>query len=456
MRYFTLILIALFPAFCFAGEEDSTFARKIFDEALTKGRCYEMLDVLCNDIGARLSGSPEAARAVEWGKREMEKHGFDRVFLQEVMVPHWIRGDVEKGVIYTSDGKENRKVPICALGGSISTPEGGIKAEVVEVHGFDELKALGKTGINGKIVFFNRPMDPKLIITGPAYGGAVNQRHKGAAESVKYGALGVIVRSMTLALDDVPHTGSMKYDSAGVKIPAAAISTKGADYLSVLLKTDPNAMFHLELSCQTLPDEKSFNVIGEIKGSEKPEEIILVGGHLDSWDLGHGAHDDGAGCVQAIEALRLFKALNIKPKRTIRAVLFMNEENGLRGGKKYAELAKKNGENHIAAIESDAGGFTPRGFGISANASDIEKVQRWNHIFEDYDLLRIEKGWGGADITPLKEQGTVLIGYRPDSQRYFDYHHSSIDTFDKVNKRELELGAASIATLLYFISEYGL
>lgn len=456
MRYFTLILIALFPALCFAGEEDSTFARKIFDEALTKGRCYEMLDVLCNDIGARLSGSPEAAKAVEWGKMEMEKHGFDRVFLQEVMVPHWVRGDVEKGVIYTSDGKKNRDVPICALGGSIGTPEGGIKAEVIEVNGLEELKELGEAIISGKIVFFNRPMDPRLISTGSAYGGAVNQRHKGAAESAKYGAIGVVVRSMTLALDDVPHTGAMKYDSAGVKIPAAAISTKGAEYLSVLLKTDPMALFHLELSCETLPDEMSFNVIGEIKGSEKPEEIILVGGHLDSWDLGHGAHDDGAGCVQAIEALRLFKALDIKPKRTIRAVLFMNEENGLRGGKKYAELAKINGENHIAAIESDAGGFTPRGFGINADDTDIEKVQRWNSVFEDYDLLRIGKGWGGADITPLKEQGTVLIGYRPDSQRYFDYHHTSIDTFDKVNKRELELGAASMATLLYFISEYGL
>ncbi len=456
MRFFSFLAFAFFPFFCFSGVEDSTFARKIFDEALTNGRCYEMLDVLCNDVGARLSGSPEAAKAVEWGKIEMEKHGFDRVFLQEVMVPHWVRGDVEKGVIYTSDGKKNKDIPICALGGSIGTFEGGVKAEVIEVHGLEELKELGEAIISGKIVFFNRPMDPRLISTGSAYGGAVNQRHKGAAESAKYGAIGVIVRSMTLALDDVPHTGAMKYDSAGVKIPAAAISTKGADYLSVLLETDPMATFHLELSCETLADEMSYNVIGEIKGSEKPEEIILVGGHLDSWDLGQGAHDDGAGCVQAIEALRLFKALNIIPKRTIRAVLFMNEENGLRGGKKYAELAKLNGENHIAAIESDAGGFTPRGFGINADAAGIEKVQRWNSVFEDYDLLRIGKGWGGADITPLKEQGTVLIGYRPDNQRYFDYHHTSIDTFDKVNKIELELGAASIATLLFFLSEYGL
>jgi len=456
MKFLTFILIVLLPFSGIAGIEDSVIARKFFDEALVNGKCYEMLEDLCKNVGARLSGSPEAAKAVEWGKREMEKYDFDRVFLQEVMVPHWVRGDIETGAILTSDGKHRKDVPVCALGGSISTIEGGLEAEVVEVKDFDELEKFGMDVIKGKIVFYNRPMDPKLISTGAAYGGAVNQRHRGAAEAVKYGAVGVIVRSMTLSLDDVPHTGSMKYDSVGTKIPAAAISTKGANYLSVLLKTDPNAMFQLELSCKTLPDEKSYNVIGEIRGSEKPEEIILVGGHLDSWDLGEGAHDDGAGCVQSIEALRLFKALKIRPKRTIRAVLFMNEENGLRGGKKYAELAKQNKENHIAAIESDAGGFTPRGFGINANANAVEKVQRWNDVFQDYDLLRISKGWGGADISPLKEHGTVLIGYRPDTQRYFDYHHTAIDTFDKVNKRELELGAAAMATLLYFISEYGL
>jgi hypothetical protein len=297
---------------------------------------------------------------------------------------------------------------------------------------------------------------PIFINTGAAYGGAVNQRHKGAAEAAKFGAVGAIVRSMTTKLDDVPHTGSMKYDSVGVKIPGGAISTLAANKLSELLAVEPDLKFYFQMNCETLPDVKSYNVVGEIKGSEIPEEIILVGGHLDSWDVGHGAHDDGTGCVQAIEALRLFKVLGIHPKRTIRAVLFMNEENGIRGGKKYAELAKQNNENHIAAIESDAGGFVPRGFGIKGTEEQVSGVVAWKPIFDDYNMGQIAKGWGGADIGPLKDQGTALIGFRPDTQRYFDLHHTKEDTFDKVHKRELELGAAGMATLLYLLSEYGL
>jgi len=452
--YAAALMLAITTAH--SQESDSIVARKIFDEELTNGQCYEMLDYLCNRIGSRLSGSPQAAAAVEWGKQEMEKHGFDRVYLQEVMVPHWVRGNIEKGKILNSKLIGDREVPVCALGGSVATLEGGITAKVVEVHSFEELETLGKKNIEGKFVFYNRPMDPKLISTGSAYGGAVEQRHKGAMHAAKYGAVGAIVRSMTLSLDDVTHTGSMKYDSLGTKIPTAAISTKGANLLSRLLKNDPSVRFHLELNCETLPDVKSYNVIGEIVGSEKPEEIVLVGGHLDSWDKGQGAHDDGAGCVQSIEVLRLFKALDIVPKRTIRAVLFMNEENGMRGGKEYAAQAKANNENHIAAIESDAGGFAPRGFGIDGDSLKREKIESWKPVFEDYNLHKIGKGWGGADIAPLKDQGTVLIGYRPDNQRYFDYHHTDIDTFDKVNKRELEMGAAAMTVLVYLLSEYGL
>ncbi|MBL4658394.1 MAG: M20/M25/M40 family metallo-hydrolase, partial [Flavobacteriales bacterium] len=237
---------------------------------------------------------------------------------------------------------------------------------------------------------------------------------------------------------------------------SAAISTKAANLLSASLAKDKEVQFFFKMNCRTLPDVKSYNVIGEIKGSEKPEEIIVVGGHLDSWDVGHGAHDDGAGCVQAIEAVRLFKVLGITPKRTIRAVLFMNEENGIRGGKKYAEVAKEKKENHIAAIESDAGGFTPRGFGIKGTEQQLATITAWKSIFADYNMGKLAKGWGGADIGPLKDQGTVLIGFRPDTQRYFDLHHTNEDTFDKVNKRELELGAAGMGVLLYLLSEYGL
>jgi len=456
MRNYLIIPLLAFALNLTAGDSDSVVARKFFNEELLHGKSYEMLDELCNDIGHRLSGSEGAARAVKWGEAIMREYKFDRVFLQEVMVPHWVRGAQETARIQRANSDETINVPICALGGSIGTGKDGITAEVVEVRSVEELTALGEEKIKGKIVFYNRPLDATLINTGAAYGGAVNQRHKGAAEAAKFGAVGAIVRSMTTKLDDVPHTGSMKYDSAGVKIPGGAISTLAANKLSELLAVEPDLKFYFQMNCETLPDVKSYNVVGEIKGSEIPEEIILVGGHLDSWDVGHGAHDDGTGCVQAIEALRLFKVLGIHPKRTIRAVLFMNEENGIRGGKKYAELAKQNNENHIAAIESDAGGFVPRGFGIKGTEEQVSGVVAWKPIFDDYNMGQIAKGWGGADIGPLKDQGTALIGFRPDTQRYFDLHHTKEDTFDKVHKRELELGAAGMATLLYLLSEYGL
>lgn len=456
MRNFFILLLLVIAFNLSASDNDSIVARKFFTEELVNGKSYEMLDELCNDIGHRLSGSEGAARAVEWGKRVMEGHGFDRVYLQEVMVPHWVRGDKELGKIMLAHGSKMVDVPICALGGSVATEKDGIMAKVVEVKSLEELSALGKEGVEGKIVFYNRPMDPTLISTGSAYGGAVKQRYKGAAEAAKYGAVGAIVRSMTLKLDDVPHTGAMKYDSVGVQIPTAAISTKAADLLSKELLKDSEVQFYFKMNCRTLPDVKSYNVIGEIKGSEKPNEIIVVSGHLDSWDLGQGAHDDGAGCVQAIEAVRLFKALDITPKRTIRAVLYMNEENGLRGGDEYAAQAIDNKENHIAAIESDAGGFTPRGFGIKGNDKELKQILAWKPIFEDYNMGKLAKGWGGADIGPLKDQGTVLIGFRPDTQRYFDLHHTKEDTFDKIHKRELELGAAGMGVMVFLLSEYGL
>ncbi len=456
MRIRIIIWALLVSSTVMGQESDSAVARKIFTEALTKGQSYEMLEYLCTRIGSRLSGSPQAAAAVEWSKQQMEKYGFDKVTLQEVMVPHWVRGASEYAVIVNSKAIGSLEVPALALGGSIATPPGGITANVVEVQNFEELEKLGKKAIQGKIVFYNRPLDPTLISTGSAYGGAVDQRHDGAKYAARYGAVAAIVRSMTTLHDDVPHTGSMGYDSVGTKIPTAAISTNAANLLSSLLKDDPGVQFHLELHCETLPDVMSYNVIGEITGSEFPDEIILVGGHLDSWDVGHGAHDDGGGCVQSIEVLRLFKALGIVPKRTLRAVMFMNEENGMRGATEYAAQAKANGEKHIAAIESDAGVFTPRGFGIVNGGDTLRKIQAWLPIFRDYNVYQIEKGWGGADINKLKDQGTVLIGFRPDTQRYFDLHHSNNDTFDKVNKRELELGAATIAVLVYLLSEYGL
>lgn len=435
------------------SQNDSTMIRSFFNEELSKGKSYEMLDHLSNKIGGRLSGSPQSLQAVEWGKRTMEFLGFDKVWLQEVMVPHWVRGDKEQAKIISQ--KEKVDVRICALGNSIGTGAKGISGTIIEVKNFKELEKLGRKNIEGKIVFFNRALDPTNIGTGSAYGGAVDQRGSGAVEAAKYGAVGVVVRSMTLALDDHPHTGAMHYEDSVTKIPACAISTMGANKLSDAIKLDPQTKFYFRQTCEMLPDEKSFNVVGEIKGSAFPDEIIVVGGHLDSWDIGDGASDDGTGIVQSIEALRLFKVLGIRPKRTIRAVLFMNEENGMKGGLKYQELASKVNAKHIAAIESDGGGFTPRAFGVD-NENALQKMQPWVELLKQYGIHEINKGWGGVDISPLKKEGAVLIGYTCDSQRYFDYHHSEIDTFDKVNKRELELGTGCIASLIWLISEYGL
>lgn len=438
------------------NQQDAQMVRAIFDEALERGESYEMLHYLTKNIGGRLAGSPQAAAAVEWTRQKMMALGFDTVYLQPVMVPHWVRGEKEVGRIVNSKKIGSMEVKVTSLGNAVGTGPGGTVAEVVEVKDFQELAALGEEGVKGKIVFFNRPMDPKLIDTFGAYAGASNQRGSGASEAAKYGAIGVVVRSLSSFKDDVLHTGSTNYALNIPKIPAVAITTNDADMLSELLADDPELKFYFETSAQMLPDVLSYNVIGEIKGSEFPEEIIAVGGHLDSWDLAEGAHDDGAGCMQSIEVLRLFKALDLRPKRTLRAVMFMNEENGLRGGRKYAEIAEENGEKHIAAMESDRGGFLPIGFGVTGTSAQQNKIFGWKSLFEPFGIYQFKKGGGGADISPLRTQDVPLIGYIPDSQRYFKYHHTPIDNFEAVNQRELEMGAAAMASMIYLIDQYGL
>lgn len=452
---FTLLLMS---SIAFGQQNDSLQVRRIYDEALVNGKSYTDLEYLCKKIGSRLSGSVGAQKAVEWGKKVMESYGFDKVYLQEVMVPHWVRGEKEQAKIIV--GKKSMEVPIAALGGSVATPKGGITAPIIEVQSLTELKTLGEANIKGKIVFFNRSFDPRPIETGVSYGLAGDQRRAGPSEAAKYGAVGVIVRSLTHAIDDYPHTGNTTYQDGIAKIPAAAISTKAANELSrqLKLKTAIPVKFFFKQNCETLPDTLSYNVIGELTGSEYPDQIITVGGHLDSWDLGEGAHDDGTGVVQSIEVLRIFKAIGYRPKHTIRAVLFMNEENGVRGGLKYAEEAKNKQEKHIAAIESDAGGFTPRGFGIDAPTDLYKKINTlWQPMFQPYDADRLTQGGGGVDIAPLKRTipGIILIGYRPDSQRYFDIHHTANDVFENVNRRELELGAAAMCSLVYLIDQTG-
>ena len=453
MKKITLLLVLFSSILSFAQSDDAT-VKTIYSQSLTNGKAYVWLDHLSNQIGGRLSGSTNADKAVQYTKSELEKLGLDNVWLQEVMVPKWERGEKETAYFDTRGEREN--VNICALGGSVATPESGLKAQVVEVKSFEELATLG-TAVKGKIVFFNGAMNPELINTFEAYGGCSKQRYAGAYEVGKLGAVGVIVRSLNLRQDDFPHTGSMGYMDLpnNQRIPSAAISTNDANKLSEVLKKDKNLEFYFKQSCKQFEDVLSYNVIGEITGSEFPNEYMVVGGHLDSWDLGDGSHDDGAGVVQSMDVLRLLKESGIKPKRTIRVVLFMNEENGLRGGKKYAEEAKRKNENHVFALESDSGGFTPRGFSFDCSDANMDKVLSWEPLFKPYLIHYFEKGYSGADIGPLKNDNIVLAGLRPDSQRYFDHHHASNDTFDAVNKRELELGAATMTSLIYLFDKYG-
>ena len=451
-----LIILFLIPALI-SSQDDKEQLRKIYKTSLINGHSYDWLDYLSNEIGSRLSGSLNAELAVNYTKSELEKIGLDKVWLQPVMVPKWIRGNPEFAYIETAPGK-TIPVNLCALGGSISTPLAGIKAHVLEVQSIDQLKKTPRDSIKGKIVFFNRPMQADIISTFEAYGGCVNQRYDGAKEAARFGAIGAIVRSMNLRLDDLPHTGAMSYGNTPIenRIPSAAISTNDAERLSGMLKIDPNLKFYFKQNCKQLKDVQSYNVIGELTGTQYPNQIIIVGGHLDSWDLGDGSHDDGAGCVQSMDVLRLLKLTGIKPKRTIRVVLFMNEENGVRVGLKYAEVAKRKGERHIFALESDSGGFTPRGFSFDGPDYKISQILEWKSLFEPYLIHYFRMGGSGADIGPLKDKDIVLAGLSPDSQRYFDHHHASNDTFDAVNKRELELGAATMTSLVYLIDKYGL
>ncbi len=451
MKFLSLLFCISLCSFSYAQDEKTI--RTIYDLALTESEAYENLRDLCKNIGARLSGSSEADSAVIWGEKTLKQLGLDTVYLQDISVPHWERGRKEKGYFYNEKGKN--MLDICALGGSVSTGMNQfIKGEVIEVQSIEEVNNLADSIVKGKVIFYNRPMDPKKISTFSAYGSCVDQRYSGAVEAAKKGAIAVLVRSMNVRKDDFPHTGSMGYEAGVDSIPAFAISTNGADYLSENINNFKQLELSLKSHCKTYPDKISYNVIGEIKGSVYPNQYITVGGHLDSWDLGEGAHDDGAGVVQSIEVLHLFKKMNIQPKRSLRVVLFMNEENGNRGGISYAERASEKKENHLLALESDRGGFSPRGFSINGSQKQLNSIKKWAPLFEPYGIHEFKMGFAGVDINPLKNETICLIGLSPDSQRYFDHHHSDNDVFEEVNKRELELGAASMTALIYLIDKY--
>ena len=436
---------------------DAFYIKKIFNEAFLNSSCYDWLSYLSDRIGGRLAGSPEAAAAVEYTFQMMDTLGMDSVWLQPCMVPHWVRGAKEEVRIVNSK-KGSFDLNGVALGNSVGSGPGGVAGEVVEVQSLDEVDELGRDALEGKIVFYNRPMDPTQVYTFNAYGSAVDQRVFGASRAGKYGAVGVVIRSMTNKLDDVPHTGSTVYEEDGGKIPVVAISTNDSEMLSTLLADAPVELY-MRTDCKILEDKPSYNVIGEITGSEFPDEIILVGGHLDSWDIGGGAHDDGAGCVHSLEVINILKNLGYQPQRTIRCVMFMNEENGLAGGRAYWAASDEAGEYHMAAIESDRGGFTPRGFSVDGDESifndRFSKLADWLPLLKPYGL-EFSKGGSGADISGLKSQKGMLFGFLPDSQRYFDFHHTGADVLSAVNKRELEMGAAAMASLVYLLDKYGL
>ncbi len=452
MRYAVFILFAfLYSAGAHAQENDSTQIRAIFDEALTRGHAYENLRELCKGVGNRLSGSQGAEKAVEWSVAKMESYGFDEVWLEPTMVPKWVRGEKEKCEILP----EGTNLDALALGFSVGT-NGPLEAEVVVFSTMQALRDAPEGSLDGKICFLNQAMNAKLIDTFSAYGGCSGARVRGPSIAAEKGAVGFVMRSLGLRADDFPHTGVMYYAKGGDSIPAFALSTNAAHELTKQIEKRGVVSIRMEANCKNYPDVESNNVVCQINGSEFPDKIITVGGHLDSWDVGEGAHDDGAGIMHSLEVLRIFKSLGIKPRYSIRCVFFMNEENGTRGAKAHAKASAERGDVHVAAMESDRGGFSPRGFTVDGEPAVVEYLSQWESLLEPYNLHFVRKGYGGTDIRPLKEFGNPpLIGFVPDSQRYFDVHHTANDVFENVNRRELELGAASMASFIYLIDKYG-
>lgn len=436
-----------------AAAQDSVILRRIADDIMLNGTCYDHLRILCKQIGHRLSGTAQAQRAVEWGLNVMKASGADTVWLQPVEVPHWHRGK-ESLHIRFSNASQYEPIPVLSLGNSTGTGGTLLTAPVIMVHNIAALSALPDKAVEGKIVFFNLHFPQEKINTFEGYGHTARYRSIAPNVAASKGATAVIIRSISTGLDDIPHTGMMSYADSVKPIPATAIGNFSADRLAQACASG-EVMAQLQSECTMKEPVLSYNVIGELRGSTYPEEIVLAGGHLDSWDVGEGAHDDGAGCVQSMEIIRTFRALGLTPKRTIRAVLFMNEENGVKGGLAYADSAKAHGEQHIFAMESDAGGFSPRGISLQMKEEERALIQRYAPLFLPYGIYDFDKRFGGVDITPLHRQGVPAAGLLPDPQRYFDLHHTAADVFEAVSHRELKLGAVTMTQMIYLMSEYG-
>lgn len=450
----SFLIFFIINNFLSAQQNDSLTIANIYKEALTSDEGYNNLHYLCKNIGHRLAGSVESEYAVEWVYKTLSEMNLDSVYMQECFVRNWDRGEKEY-CYFNSSVFGKKEMNCCALGTSIGTGKDGIKANIIEVKSFEELQKLGRKNVEGKIVFFNNSAKDEFFNTFEAYGDAVGPRVRGAIEGAKLGAIGVVIRSVTLAKYNFPHTGVMRYIDTIKKIPAIAISTNDADMLSQSLKFDKSLEVYFRTTCEELPEKLSHNVIGEIKGTLYPDEIIVVSGHLDSWDIGEGAHDDGAGLIHAMEVLRIFKAQNFKPLHTIRFVAFMDEEVAQRGGRKYAETVKLKNEKHIAAIESDAGGSIPEGFIMEASNEQYNKISSFRDYLLPYGIYFFIQGGSAVDISFLNNLGFPQIGLICDSQRYFDFHHSGNDTFENVHPRELKIGGAALSALVYLIDKYG-
>lgn len=445
---FWLVCLSLFSL---SQNNDKKVIRQIFDNVLTNDEAYNNLKYLCEHAQGRLLGSEESLIALDFMKSYFEKMGADTVFLQAFKTPAWVCHQTEVSIVYDDD---EIHLHADALGPSPATGREGLLAGVIEVQGLEDLKSRNLEEIKGKIVFYNRPVDMTLVNTFRIYGSAVDQRHRGPALAAELGAAGVLVRSVGTRIDTFPHTGSTRYGDR--KIPAAAISTVDANKLSKALKADQNLQVKMIIHAEDIKEITSYNLIADLHGSVYPDEYIVVGGHIDAWFNSPGAHDDGIGCVQSADVLRIFKELSLINKHSIRAIMFMDEELYQSGGAAYAEYTRENDVKNYLAIEADAGGFTPEGFMVDAPDTVFHTITGFRELLEPYGIHYIRKGGGGVDIAPLKEFDVPLMGYRTDSQRYMDLHHSAYDTFDKVHIRELQLGSGCLAAMIYLADKHGI
>ena len=445
----TLLLPLFLGGFLFGQQSDSLQFRKISSEILNNGTAYQNLYQLTKNIGHRISGSEAYEKSTDWAVQKLKEAGADKVWKQEVMVPVWVRGN-ESLQIQGKD-KKWKSIKMLSLGNSEGTKGKDLIGDVIVVKSIDEFNKLSDASVKDKIIFFNRPFSQDFINTMEGYRDASIYRRATASMVAKKGGKAVIVRSLSTAFDDAPHTGGMHYEDGIAKIPAITVAPKSADELEKLIKSE-KITGKINSNCGMKGEKLSYNVIGEISG-KKDNKVIVVGGHLDSWDVGEGAHDDGAGIVQSIEVLRTFKKLGISNNHTIRVVCYANEENGTMGGITYAKEAKSKNETHLFAIESDSGGFSPRGIALEMDDTKRKQIQSWSNLFLPYGVYDFSAEHSGSDVGYLKDNGVPLAGLLPDSQRYFDIHHADTDTFDKVNRRELLLGASTMAQIIYLIDK---